>query len=105
MSAKAEAGKWRPRENAEANEVDQAEDADLPAADDVMLQRDEWWCQKCGSLESLQIHQMIKRSQLGNDSLDNLVILCAYCHMVEHGQRSHTIPAVKACSKPKPRRK
>ena len=70
-----------------------------------VLERDEWRCQKCGSLENLQVHHKIKRSQLGNDSLDNLVTLCAYCHMGEHGQLSYTIPAVQACSKPKPRRK
>ena len=44
------AGKRRPRKHGEANEADQAEDADLPAADDVMPQRDERPCQKCGSL-------------------------------------------------------
>ena len=38
-----------------------------------VLERDEWRCQKCGSLENLQVHHKIKRSQLGNDSLDNLV--------------------------------
>jgi len=42
-----------------------------------VLERDEWRCQRCGSLENLQVHHRIKRSQLGNDSLDNLVTLCA----------------------------
>ena len=70
-----------------------------------VLERDEWRCQKCGSLENLQVHHKIKRSQLGNDSLDNLVTLCAYCHMGEHGQLFYPVPAVRVCSKPKPRRK
>jgi hypothetical protein len=64
-------------------------------------ERDDWRCQKCGSLENLQVHHKIKRSQLGNDSLDNLVTLCAYCYMGEHGQLNYTTPAAKVCSKPK----
>ena len=51
-----------------------------------VLERDGWRCQKCGSIENLQIHHKIRRSQQGNDSLENLVTLCAYCHMEEHGQ-------------------
>ncbi len=70
-----------------------------------VLERDDGRCQKCGSLENRQVHHQIKRSHLGNDSLDNLVTLCAYCHMAEHGQLSYTIPASRVCSKPKPRRK
>jgi 5-methylcytosine-specific restriction endonuclease McrA len=69
-----------------------------------VLERDGWRCQRCGSLENLQVHHKIKRSQLGNDSLDNLVTLCAYCHMAEHGQLSYTVPAVSVCSRPKPPR-
>ncbi len=68
-------------------------------------ERGEWRCQKCGSLENLQVHHEIKRSQLGNDSLDNLVTLCARCHMGEHGQLFYSVPATRVCSKPKPRRK
>jgi 5-methylcytosine-specific restriction endonuclease McrA len=51
-----------------------------------VLERDGWRCQKCGSLENLQVHHKIKRSQLGSDLMSNLVTLCAYCHMAEHGQ-------------------
>jgi 5-methylcytosine-specific restriction endonuclease McrA len=71
----------------------------------AVLERDGWRCRKCGSLENLQIHHKIKRSQQGNDSLDNLVTLCAYCHMEEHGQLSYAISAARVCSKPKPRTK
>jgi 5-methylcytosine-specific restriction endonuclease McrA len=70
-----------------------------------VLERDGWRCRKCGSLENLQIHHKIKRSQQGNDSLANLVTLCAHCHMEEHGHLSYTLPATKVCSKPRPRRK
>jgi 5-methylcytosine-specific restriction endonuclease McrA len=55
-------------------------------------------------LENLQVHHRIKRSQQGNDALGNLVSLCAHCHLEEHGQLFYTIPAIKICSKPKPRR-
>ena len=51
-----------------------------------VMERDGWRCRKCGLLENLQVHHKIKRSQQGNDSLGNLVTLCAYCHMAEHGQ-------------------
>jgi 5-methylcytosine-specific restriction endonuclease McrA len=54
-----------------------------------VLERDQWRCQKCGSLENLQIHHKVKRSQQGNDALQNLVTLCAYCHLSEHGQLSY----------------
>ena len=70
-----------------------------------VLERDQWRCQKCGSLENLQVHHKIKRSQMGTHSLDNLVTLCAYCHMGEHGQLFYSVPAVRVCSKPNPRRK
>jgi 5-methylcytosine-specific restriction endonuclease McrA len=70
-----------------------------------VLERDEWRCQKCRSLENLQVHYTMKRSHLGDDSLDNLVTLCASCHMAERGQLFYSVPALRVCSKPKPRRK
>ena len=69
-----------------------------------VLERDGWRCQKCGSLENLQVHHNTKRSQQGNDSLENLVTLCAYRHLGENGKFFYPLPAVTACSKPKPRR-
>jgi 5-methylcytosine-specific restriction endonuclease McrA len=68
-----------------------------------VLERDGWRCQKCGSLEDLQIHHKIKRSQQGDDALANLVTLSAYGHMAEHGQLFYSVPAAGICSKPKPR--
>ncbi len=41
-----------------------------------VLERDGWRCRKGGSLENLQIHRKIKRSQQGNNSLGNLVPMC-----------------------------
>jgi len=70
-----------------------------------VLERDGWRCQKCGALDNLQVHHQIKRSQQGDDALANLVTLCAYCHIAEHGQLFYSVPAVEICSKPKPRKK
>jgi len=70
-----------------------------------VLERDGWRCQRCGSLENLQVHHKIKRSQQGDDALANLVTLCAYCHMAEHGQLFYSVQAVRMCSNPEPRSK
>jgi 5-methylcytosine-specific restriction endonuclease McrA len=69
-----------------------------------VLERDGWRCQKCGSLEYLQVHHQIKRSQQGDDALPNLVTLCAYCHLAEHGRLCYSVPGVRISSKPKPGR-
>ena len=60
-----------------------------------VMERDGWRCQKCGSLENLQVHHTIRRSQQGNDSLENLVTLCARCHMKEHGQLAYEVEALQ----------
>ena len=65
-----------------------------------VLERDGWRCQKCGSLENLQIHHKIKRSHQGNDSLENQVTLRAYCHMAEHGQLYIEPWALRVAAKP-----
>jgi 5-methylcytosine-specific restriction endonuclease McrA len=70
-----------------------------------VLERDGWRCRKCGSLEDLQVHHKIRRSQQGNDSLDNLVTLCAYCHMAEHGQLSYDSAAMHAVKETPERRR
>jgi len=68
-----------------------------------LLQREEGI--QCGWLENLQVHHKIKRSQRGDDAPANLVTLCAYCHLGEHGQLFYSVPAARVCSKPKPRKK
>jgi len=50
-----------------------------------VLRRDSWRCQGCGSMENLQVHHMRRRSQLGGDTMDNLITLCAECHGKYHG--------------------
>jgi 5-methylcytosine-specific restriction endonuclease McrA len=50
----------------------------------AVLQRDGWRCQECGSLTQLEVHHLVKRSQLGDDVMDNLITLCAHCHRKRH---------------------
>ena len=45
-----------------------------------VLERDGWRCQGCGSPRNLEVHHIVKRSQLGNDVDANLITLCASCH-------------------------
>lgn len=59
-----------------------------------VLDRDGWRCQKCGAVKDLQVHHRQYRSRLGGDKLDNLVTLCAYCHMEEHGQLAYSKAAI-----------
>ena len=66
-----------------------------------VMERDDWRCRKCGSLKDLQVRHQTYRSRQGNDSLANLVTLCAYCHMEEHGQLSYSKAAAKQNSAPK----
>jgi 5-methylcytosine-specific restriction endonuclease McrA len=70
-----------------------------------VLERDGWRCQKWGSLENLQVHHKIKRSQQGDDALENRAKLCAYRDLAEHGQLFYSVLSGRICSKPKsPRR-
>src|ERR1700681_2927276 len=38
-----------------------------------VLERDGWRCQSCGRMEDLQVHHIQRRSQLGDDTAENLV--------------------------------
>jgi len=70
-----------------------------------VLERDGWRCQKCGAVRNLQVHHWKYRSQLGDDSLSNLVTLCAYCHIEEHGQLSYSKTAIQQMKERVARRK
>ncbi len=65
-----------------------------------VLERDGWRCRECGSIENLQVHHKIHRSQQGDDSLANLITLCVYCHLQEHGQLYFEPQAIKITAKP-----
>jgi 5-methylcytosine-specific restriction endonuclease McrA len=49
-----------------------------------VLQRDDWRCQNCGSMQNLQVHHLRFRSQSGSDVEQNLITLCAECHRRAH---------------------
>jgi 5-methylcytosine-specific restriction endonuclease McrA len=52
----------------------------------LVLVRDAWRCQICGSSENLQVHHLRPRSRLGDDSPSNLITLCSHCHALQHKQ-------------------
>lgn len=49
-----------------------------------ILERDSWRCQICGSMQQLQVHHLQYRSHSGSDSDENLITLCARCHLGLH---------------------
>ena len=49
-----------------------------------VLDRDGWRCQNCGRSSQLQVHHLRFRSALGDDSLENLITLCVFCHTSIH---------------------
>jgi 5-methylcytosine-specific restriction endonuclease McrA len=56
-----------------------------------VLERDEWTCRRCPSQQNLQVHHIIKRSEIRLDLSWNLVTLCYPCHeLVER----HTVDII-----------
>jgi 5-methylcytosine-specific restriction endonuclease McrA len=51
-----------------------------------ILERD-IYCRLCGGGDSLQVHHITYRSQGGKDTLDNLILLCLYCHQKVHSNK------------------
>jgi len=49
-----------------------------------ILERDSWKCQQCGRRDQLQIHHIVRRSQLGPDGEENLIVFCSSCHSSLH---------------------
>jgi len=49
----------------------------------IVRSRDNWTCQKCGSVDYLQAHHIESRNG-NNDNPDNGVTFCVYCHADEH---------------------
>lgn len=48
------------------------------------LQRDNYTCQQCGSKEKIEVHHWEPYRFSYNNSLDNLITLCFYCHREIH---------------------
>lgn len=52
----------------------------------LVLSRDGWRCQGCGAITNLQVHHLKRRSQFGPDAAENLISLCATCHLLKHNK-------------------
>ncbi len=50
-----------------------------------VLRRDSWRCQLCGTMSNLGVHHQQFRSHAGQDAEENLITLCATCHVSVHG--------------------
>jgi 5-methylcytosine-specific restriction endonuclease McrA len=50
----------------------------------LVLRRDGWRCQSCGTMFNLEVHHKQFRSRSGEDSEQNLITLCAVCHDTMH---------------------
>lgn len=42
-------------------------------------------CNTCGSSDNLQVHHKLKKTMGGLDEIENLEVLCRYCHEAKHG--------------------
>jgi len=50
----------------------------------LVLLRDGWRCQSCGTMSNLEVHHREFRSHSGEDSEENLITLCSACHARVH---------------------
>ena len=50
----------------------------------LILRRDGWRCQSCGTMTNLEVHHREFRSHSGSDSEENLITLCSGCHARAH---------------------
>jgi 5-methylcytosine-specific restriction endonuclease McrA len=67
-----------------------------------VLDRDEWTCRRCSSRQRLQVHHLIKRSELRLDVSSNLVVLCADCHELVERHKVDVIGADADLKHPAP---
>lgn len=51
---------------------------------EVVLQRDNYMCTSCHTLNDVAVHHIIHRKHGGKDELSNLATLCEYCHYKLH---------------------
>ncbi len=50
----------------------------------LVLRRDGWRSQACGTMSNLEVHHMEFRSHSGEDSEENLITRCTTCHARVH---------------------
>jgi hypothetical protein len=63
-------------------------------AEHEAFRRDNFKCQKCGSVENLEAHHRIPTSKGGNSLPENLITLCHDCHMkpgMHRGTRARSV--------------
>jgi 5-methylcytosine-specific restriction endonuclease McrA len=60
------------------------ESANYTALHRQVLERDNWRCQSCGSMQNLEVHHIRLRSRGGSDAEQNLITLCVTCHSECH---------------------
>jgi len=53
--------------------------------------RDRYKCRCCNRQNYLQVHHLRYPANLGDDSVDNLVTMCAKHHMARHGIDPHAV--------------
>ena len=53
----------------------------------AVLERDNFACQHCHRYTEAPPHHIIYRSQGGDDSMENLITLCMYCHRKVHDHK------------------
>lgn len=48
----------------------------------LVFKRDNWTCCSCGKKVKLQVHHVKPKRNGGEDVIENLITLCAKCHVV-----------------------
>jgi type II secretory ATPase GspE/PulE/Tfp pilus assembly ATPase PilB-like protein len=59
------------------------------------FQRDGFKCRHCSDRNGIHPHHVIYRSQGGQDVLNNLITLCAQCHLIGIHQRNLILEVVE----------
>ena len=69
----------------------------VPELRRIVFERDNWQCQKCGSLELLHCHhvQSYSRNRMLANDPDNCITLCKSCHKNVHKQKDCTYFSLK----------
>ena len=65
----------------------------------ALYERAGYSCELCDGISGLQKHHIVKRSQGGKDSLDNLILLCWQCHHGKKGVHGRDGHALDLCLK------
>lgn len=67
-----------------ASDIPRTAQADWKRARKEVLERDQHECQQCGATDASHVHHKTPVSEGGSDDLENLITLCAECHIDLH---------------------